>query len=672
PLRFVGLLHVGNSFEEVSTYTPLTLSKTSPCRPQPHSRQTRPAAPQVETVQLAVYRNIARARKQHTSLRHLDLNKAQEFFEDECKRIIKTDIVKGITKLLPKYREVQDEQSRLAIVTKGYDKTKSDIARRSNNKTPPRGSVAVMTRRLEGFHEMEKNSILERSLTGRMRDSSGFSAAATFTRLVETTFDNIWQEQMTAALSVPANNHGNQPTNNQSSVNENASTPEYRTCELPLSRILRQEFTGADIELIHNLFRSSQENLSAHMDQINIGILKAYTEIYQGRLHPSGSVIESLDINTFLPAMFTIRDQELLANPNVNIVRTNIEFLKVITEACKTKDEATGDDTENRLEEDADGDATTDPKVKPKANRRAASKAVKHKEEAVERAIEQGKKMTQEEVAYSERVKGDIKQLFSQDCIQYLATRLVNVQEEEDDIGSAEAGPSIKIQRTNQGVKSKSSFLLDPIDSGNADAHDDFAIRRGKRQHEQNRVSSPTDGLSVMHPLWDKIVSKIQLPTADAPGACCPKALTRTRNELIRTIATNIRNITDCKVYYKLKDALIRYLLRVSLRPLGEQAYKDTIKKKVRDKQESIANKKKSLVSVTKAVRHKQCLLLAQLDQALETCDRTWSDTILILENPAVEVPDGGKKPRIERVGTVLDLLDANEKLLLDPRPEQD
>ncbi|KAG0045319.1 hypothetical protein BGZ83_009454, partial [Gryganskiella cystojenkinii] len=374
PLCFVGLLHVGNSFEEVSTYTPLTLSKTPPIRPQSHSLQLRLAAPEVEAVQLAVYRNSARAQKQHSSLKHLDLNKALEFFEEECKRIIKTDIIKSITKLLPRYSEVQDEQSRLSIVTKGYDKAKSEVTRRSNNKTPPRGSVAVMTRRLEGFHAMEKNSILEMSLTHKMRDSSGFSAAATFTRLVETNFDNIWQEQMTAALSVPADNHGSQPTNNQSSVNENASKPEYRTCELPLSRILRQDFTEADIEHIHSLFKSSQENLSAHMDQINIGILKAYTEIYQGLLHPSNSVTESLDINMFLPATFTIRDQELLANPKVNIVRTNIEFLKAINEACKTKDEATDDDTENRLGEDTDGDATTDPRVKPKANRRAASK----------------------------------------------------------------------------------------------------------------------------------------------------------------------------------------------------------------------------------------------------------------------------------------------------------
>lgn len=380
-------------------------------------------------------------------------------------------------------------------------------------------------------------------------------------------------------------------------------------------------------------------------------------KIYRGLLHPPESVKEVINIKMFFPETFTIRDDDLLTNPTVTMVRTNAEFLKVITEACdgKTKDGA-GDDGGTM------DTAKTGPGDKPTVN----PHKTKEKKKAVESAVNQN-----EEKAYRDPVKSDIKGLFTQDFIQYLAARLSKSHtadsghdESIDDGAGMEGGPLTKKQRTLGARKKRPSLSAQFDDDDDASIQDSFAPAGSKRDRGQTLPIPPED-VSARHPLWDKVVEKVQI-TADTPSATCPDGLSLTRNELIRTMATNVQNIINGNIYYKLKEALVRYLLRVTLRPLGEQAYKSTIKAKAEEKQQLVESKMTKPAAVFKALRRKRRTLVNQLDRVIQTCSRTWSMTTLALQNARVESPDGDAKPRTGRVRIVLELLDINEKLILD------
>ncbi|KAG0036062.1 hypothetical protein BGZ83_003910, partial [Gryganskiella cystojenkinii] len=141
PVYYVGLLHVGNSFEEVSIYSPLTVSATRPSRPRPPLSQS--ATTEAESLKTAVYRDDARQRKAKSSLKDLDFRKANEFFEEECVTIIKTDIINVITKMLPGYHAADNDTVREQVISKAFDSAKKAVLKHGNDKTPPRGSMAT-------------------------------------------------------------------------------------------------------------------------------------------------------------------------------------------------------------------------------------------------------------------------------------------------------------------------------------------------------------------------------------------------------------------------------------------------------------------------------------------------------------------------------------------------
>ncbi|KAG0032772.1 hypothetical protein BGZ83_004406, partial [Gryganskiella cystojenkinii] len=276
--------------------------------------------------------------------------------------------------------------------------------------------MATVTRKLEILHEREEGSILVGSLGSRLK-REGYGMAAKYRHVVDDMFDIIWEEQLATAIAVPVDDQTNSSNNDQNPPQHEKPSHQYRTCEMPLRRILRREFSVNDIEHIHDLFDHSQEALSAHVVEIQTAILKAHTEIYRGLLHPPESIKEAIDINMFLPETFTIRDPDLLTNPTVTIVKTDAEFLKIIIEACDGK-------TEDGAENDGGGaadTAKTGPGDEPAVNPR---KTTKKKKKAVESAVEQNEM----EKAYRNRVKSDIKGLFTQDFIQYLAARLSKIQ----------------------------------------------------------------------------------------------------------------------------------------------------------------------------------------------------------------------------------------------------
>ncbi|KAG0033641.1 hypothetical protein BGZ83_004268, partial [Gryganskiella cystojenkinii] len=328
--------------------------------------------------------------------------------------------------------------------------------------------------------------------------------AVTYRHVVDDMFDIIWEEQLATAVAVPVDDQTNSSSNDQNLPQDEKPSHQYRTCGLPLRRLLRKEFSKSDIEHIHDLFDHSQETLSAHVVEIQTAILKAHAEIYRGLLHPPESVKEAIDINMFLPETFTIRDPDLLTNPIVTIVRTDAEFLEIITDACDGKTEDGAEDDEGGSADTAQTGPGDESSVNPR-------KTTKKKKEAVESAVDQNKT----EKAHRNRVKSDIKGLFTQDFIQYVAARLSKVQttdsghnELTDDGAGIEAGPSTRKQQLTLGVKKKM-----PSQSVQFDVDDDAGIQdsltpTGSKRDRGQALPIPPDNVSERHPLWDKVVEK--------------------------------------------------------------------------------------------------------------------------------------------------------------------
>ena len=107
-------------------------------------------------------------------------------------------------------------------------------------------------------------------------------------------------------------------------------------------------------------------------------------------------------------------------------------------------------------------------------------------------------------------------------------------------------------------------------------------------------------------------------------------------------------------MYLDLKRVVVRYLLRIHLRPLGEQRYRDQKKKYAEKKASKAAEKLKSPYVSRNARRWAVKKLLVQLDVALHTCIPTWNGEALDLRDP---VDMKGKQSRITRVKNVLNMV---------------
>jgi len=359
-------------------------------------------------------------------------------------------------------------------------------------------------------------------------------------------------------------------------------------------------------------------------------------QIYRGQLHPEESIIEEVDIRRFLPENFTIRDPGLLAHPKVTLVQTNLGFLNTVAEACK-------DESEDESKDDKNQQATA--------------------------TIEKdGTEDTLEEQAYHRRVAKDIKGLFSQDCIQYIAARLFNSEPQDNSnfnavnpSSGAGSGPPGKTYRTSSSKK-KPSPHSHSSNTQDVNSQPEHTLTGQKRIRAPE---SPSIDLSVLHPIWDKVVNIIQLSTTDDPSVHCPTGLSLTRNELIATLAINMKNMQNSNLYYKLKTDLVRCLLRVSVRPISEAAYKSMKISKAKEKRQRLDTKKANPAKIKKSLVWKRKLLLLQLDQAIRNCSRSWSHDTLTLESPIVDPSDGDTKRRcVDRVSVVLVLIGNNEHSL--------
>jgi hypothetical protein len=166
------------------------------------------------------------------------------------------------------------------------------------------------------------------------------------------------------------------------------------------------------------------------------------------------------------------------------------------------------------------------------------------------------------------------------------------------------------------------------------------------------------------HPIWDQLIARVdekQTPGSEKSNsnATLPAGLSLTRLELIKDLASDNENIWTASLYFHLQSTLIRDLYRVNLRPIGEQKYKDSRARKAKEKKEEMAQR---ILSKKPAVRKKAYerslkSLLEQLDQAISSCDITWSGPVLTLQDPVDTLPE---KSRVARTKRVLDMIRVN------------
>ncbi|KAG0038474.1 hypothetical protein BGZ83_003077, partial [Gryganskiella cystojenkinii] len=388
---------------------------------------------------------------------------------------------------------------------------------------------------------------------------------------------NLWAEQVSVARAVTPD-----VVNDSSQESSRKPEPQLRTCDLTLGQLLRQDFDDDTRRAIQNILEDKQASLSAHFAEIQTAVMKAHVEIFHGLLHPEPPV--KVILTDFLPSLFTIRDERLLHDPSILVPKANVEFIEMIADACGTN---------------------------PTSGRAKVSGETK-------------------------LVRSDIKGIFSQDCLQYLSSRLM---EDED---SFAAGSS------SEPPHKKRATEKDP------------------------KVVSQDESTRGQHPLWDRIVNLLQgRQSSDAAflsNACCPDGLSLTRNELLRTLGTNIGNLWSSTLYFKLKSAVVRYLLRLHLRPIGEQKHRDVRALKAKEKKDKAATKDVKPATIRKALGHKRARLLGQLDQAIKTCNLNWSGPTLLMGNPVMR---DGTRSRVQRVHTILGLIDANERILLSISDDQ-
>ena len=270
----------------------------------------------------------------------------------------------------------------------------------------------------------------------------------------------------------------------------------------------------------------------------------------------------------------------------------------------------------------------------------------------------------------------DIQHLFSQNCIQYIAARLVeNIPEH--------LSSNKKLKRDTSADKSHNEEPDENLDQDEEVEEEDD----GDEQEEDEVDSSTLAGSSsstgtkrrrplddsaqpptnLTHPLWNGLAATVRETCKDeddhAANATCPKGMSQSRPEFLRTMATNYSNIWKAKIYLDLKRAIVRYLLRIHLRPRGEQQYRDLKKKYAESKASKVAMKRNKPRVIRKAQCRSMKKLFIQLDQAASACVPDWVDLSLVLRDPGNQQ---GMQSRLERVHKVLYMLKVTDKKVRD------
>ncbi|GJJ73129.1 hypothetical protein EMPS_05487 [Entomortierella parvispora] len=372
---------------------------------------------------------------------------------------------------------------------------------------------------------------------------------------------------------------------------------QLRVVSVPLNSVLRKDFSSDDKSTIKDLLNSKQEKMSAHIAEIQTAMMMAQLKVIQGRYHPEGGGHEDFNIVTILPDAFEIRDTRLSKNPIIRAAPVSDDFQRKMKIICD--------------------------------------------EDAVRTAEEK-----------------DMHGLLSQDCIQYIAARLVNNIPEK--------------RASNKRLKQGAGDKEDHVDDASNDLEQDEEGDGDDEQEDEAEGSSlpigskrqrasyddPQPPTPLAHPIWNELATVVRETCKDDPDyiarATCPKGMSQSRPEYLRAMATNFSNIWKSTMYISLKRALVRNLLRVHLRPVGEQTYRDQKKKYAEQKESTIGENRSKPHVLLKAHRRSYKRLFMQLDLAIDSCMAEWVNSTLVLRDPS---DLSQRQSRLIRVKNVLDLI---------------
>ncbi|GJJ77392.1 hypothetical protein EMPS_09751 [Entomortierella parvispora] len=488
--KLIVLLDLAESFRSLRTYVPLTCSITEPI-PLPVQLMAS------SSIAKAEYMDYAREYTKHASV-EFTAALAEHCFKQSCKATLKgrtKPIVAAALKKAEKATSEQDRENTMAKALEDFRK-KERTCKKSPRHLVER-AISILETSCKDPDEDEPPNITQEQFDEKVDKDKRLVLYHNF---VEGHCHVLWKEVVDAKEENEGDDepddNGNGPTVPEG--NEK-NKPDIRVCQVPLQKILRNDFDFDTKGTICEILHEKQRLMSNHIDEIQVAILKAHIEIFRGRLF---GTMTSVDISTILPDGFEIRDADLKKNPVIQLANV----------------------TEGILARLAD---------------------------------------TQKDDVFST----DLRNIFSQACLQYMAVRL-----------------------------------------------------------DTTKHSKTGD-----HPVWDHVVSLINETSVMDDAVSCPTGMSQSRTELLRTMATNISNIWSGNIYSNLKRHVVRYLLRLHLRPLSEERYRALKKQKAEEKQQRQAVRQEK--SRLRPKRHWQKLrsLLDQLDRAVTLCAKRWSGSTLVL-----------------------------------------
>ncbi|GJJ78521.1 hypothetical protein EMPS_10880 [Entomortierella parvispora] len=593
PCLYVGILHVGNSFEQVSTYSPLSCSLVSQSLPRPLLRNP----PQDQPLDLcrpglAEFRSFKKKNQSRDFPKKIKMDVAMPALTVECRHFLTNEIDMQVKKAL-KVKGVDDQSLRTKC-----DTMKSKELRRVRT---PQTVLAKTTSVIEPAHDMapgswdagdvaKKMKKEKNDTADKMEEQEDWAPHHEYLQTVRDNFDEIWQKALIKNRS-----------QTDSVPKEKEHEVQLRTISVPLEKVLRKDFQDADKTAIKELLTQKQEAMSSHMEELQSALAMAQLEVLQGRFHSEQGSTNEFDIRQILPEAFKIRDTDLMESPSIKVPLVADDFQLNVKRYCNE-------------------DARRSP------------------------------------------FERDSKDLFNHDCIVYIAARLVQEVSEK--------GKSKKKQKPGSDNEDFGSDGSDAEVSDQDPEEDDHDVCESgpssltkpslsagtKRQRPSTNANQSAKALT--HPVWNELAAFVrQAWSGDdefATNAVCPKGMSQSRPEVLKTIATSYHNIWKAKLYLDLKRAVVRYLLRLHLRPLGEQRYRDQKKRFAENKASEAAEKLKSPYVRRKAYRWTAKKVLVQLDEAISTCKTAWNGNILELRDP-LDLKD--RQSRIARVSNVFRLL---------------
>jgi hypothetical protein len=303
------LVHIANSFDSVSTYSPLTSSKTNPTQ-NLHPQALGPT-PRPPTVNKAVYREekrstdnkpidfsvkdaeecflaswyVIRGCTELTMPMFLRINFFHFFFlkktiisEETLKGRVKAAVNGAIKKSRAKKKTQADNSTALENAFIDLKATECGLKRL------PRGLLQNAISNLEIRYDIHAGRISFKHFGKRL---SVEQTQTIYREFVLAKIRLFWDCAVAATSDIKDQKvdslHGDITSKEQDTPSQDqeilSKEQEIRVCDLPLHRILRKDFDVKQETRIDEILEQKQTSLSDHMDEVQVAVLKAHMEV---------------------------------------------------------------------------------------------------------------------------------------------------------------------------------------------------------------------------------------------------------------------------------------------------------------------------------------------------------------------------------------------------------